>query len=120
MFTLSLAALIVGPDCSDFSVFVDDGDAVILVPSTEDCGAGVPSRSLLVESLSDVAGVPFCIWFSVSLSSSEWSNISASSESVRTSVPSPRRMIRPPLPPKPLDLLSKSNSYSSGLSLSNW
>ena len=61
MFTLSLAAFIVGPACSDFSVFVDDGEAVMFVPSTEDCGAGVPSRSLLVESLSDVAGVPFCI-----------------------------------------------------------
>lgn len=67
---LPLAAIRVGPPCSDFSVFVDEGESVVFDVSVGGCGAGVPSRSLLVESWSEVAGVPFCIWFSVSLSSS--------------------------------------------------
>lgn len=116
MSMLSLAGFVTG--CSDCSVLVDEGDSD-MVGFEGACGAGVPSRSLLVESFSEVAAVLFWTWFSVSLSSSLWSNISASSESVRTSVPSPRRMIRPLLPPKPRDFLSKSSSYSSGLSLSN-
>ena len=115
MSIVSLAGFMVGPACSEFSVLVEDGESDF----DGGCGAGVPSRLLRAESLSDVAGVFFWTWFSVSLSSSLWSNISASSESVRTSVPSPRRIIRPLLPPKPPDFLSKSNSYSSGLSLSN-
>lgn len=57
------------PVCSDFSVLVDDGESDI-VDFEGGCGAGVPSRSPLAESLSDVAGVPFWTWFSVSLSSS--------------------------------------------------
>jgi hypothetical protein len=67
---VSLTAFVVGPACSDLSVFVDDGESVVFEASAGGCGAGVPSRSLLVESLSDITGVPFCIWFSVSLSSS--------------------------------------------------
>lgn len=66
-------------------------------------GPGVPSRSLLADSLSLAPVLAFLIWFSSSLSSSMlWSNISASSvESVNTSLPSPSRMMRPFLPPNP-------------------
>ena len=108
----SEAGLMTGGGLSESSVRVDEGDSVLWT----DCGAGVPSRSIRMDSASLVAAVPLLIWFCVSLSSSLWSNISVSSESVSTSVPSPSRMIRPFLPPNPLLRFSRSSSYSSGLS----
>ncbi len=58
MSIVSLAGFTVGPACSEFSVLVEDGESDI-VDFECGCGAGVPSRSPLADSLSEVAGVLF-------------------------------------------------------------
>ena len=46
---------------SESSVFVDEGDSMVVSVSVEDWGAGVPSRSRLVESLFELEDGPFLI-----------------------------------------------------------
>lgn len=109
-----------------FSTFLSEASIELV---RKEFAAGLVSRVVLLVFSSVAAGFdsswpltcPLLTWLAKSLSSSWLSNISVSSESVKTSVPSPSKMMRPLwFPVEGLFFWSISTSYPLSLSSKLW